>query len=170
MSRKIKTFLWLIGTYITIVGVVTFSQFILEEAIQTAIWGTWPSQDAKQWHLVKKGAAVIDSINTTLKIITYTFGWIQPLAMIGYLNYAKSTDYYLDGLNAKAFAFAPELYVGEKVNFTFQPSEIKNNELAINGKIGVYIKDHVEAFNHKMFNTVQIKGTVYFENNLLIIR
>jgi len=170
MANRIKVIIWIVGSYLTIVGVVTFSQFIMEEAIQTAIWGTWPAQDAKQWHLVKEGVAVIKSINTTLKFVTYAFGWIQPLAMIGYLHYAKSTDYYLEGLNAKTFAFAPELYIGEKVKFTFHPAEIRNNEFAVNGNIGVYLKDHVEAFKKELLGSVLIEGTVYYENNMLIIK
>lgn len=170
MTNRIKIILWVFGTYITIVGVVTFSQFIMEEAIQTAIWGTWPAQDAKQWHLVKDGIGVINSINTTLKIVTYAFGWVQPLAMIGYLKYAEATDYYIAGLKAKTFANAPDLYIGERVKFVFYPQEIRNNELAINRKIGVYLKDHIEAFNKKSFGKVIIEGIVHHENNLLIIR
>lgn len=170
MANRIKTIIWIIGAYITIVGVVTFSQFIHEEAIQTAIWGTWPAQDAKNWPLVKKGVILIKAINYDLKVITYLFGWVQPLAMIGYINYAKSTDYYIEGLEAKVFAFAPELYIGEEVEFQFYPAEIRNNEIAVNGKIGVYIKDHTEAFKNKLFGTVAIKGIVHHENNMLIIR
>ena len=170
MTNKIKIILWVFGTYITIVGVVTFSQFIMEEAIQTAIWGTWPAQDAKQWHLVKDGVEVIDSINTALKIVTYSFGWVQPLAMLGYLKYVEATEYYIKGLNAKAFANAPDLYIGEHVKFTFYPKEIRNNELAVNRNIGVYLKDHVEAFNKKIFGKIIIEGIVYYENDMLIIR
>jgi hypothetical protein len=173
MSRKIKIILWFIGTYITIVGVVTFSQFIMEEAIQTAIWGTWPAQDAKQWHLVKDGIAVIDSINTTLKYVTYCFGWVQPLAMIGYIKYVQATEYYIQGLKAKTFANAPELYIGEKVKFTFHPRKIlgaTEGKLAVNGKIGVYLKDHAQAFSKKLFGAVIIEGTVFHEGNMLIIR
>lgn len=165
--------LWFIGTYITLVGVVTFSQFILEEGIQTAIWGTWPAQDAKDWPLVKKGLIVISSINKTLKIITYTCGWVQPLAMIGYINYVKATEYYIEGLDAKIFANAPELYIGEYVEFTFIPANIKyfeSGQLAVNGRIGVYIKDHAQAFKEKIFQTVRIKGIVHFENDMLVIK
>lgn len=170
MTQRIKIILWIFGTYITLVGVVTFSQFIMEEAIQTAIWGTWPAQDAKQWHLVKDGIIVINSINSTLKFVTYAFGWVQPLAMLGYLNYVKATEYYIAGLNAKAFANAPDLYIGEHVKFTFYPQEIRNNELAINRKIGVYLKDHIEAFKKQTFGKVIIEGIVHHEGKLLIIR
>jgi hypothetical protein len=170
MAKRIKIILWIFGTYITLVGVVTFSQFIMEEAIQTAVWGTWPAQDAKQWYLVKDGIIVIKSINRTLKIVTYSLGWVQPLAMIGYLNYVKSTDYYIAGLKAKVFANAPELYIGEYVKFVFYPKQIRNNELAVNGKIGVYLGDHAEAFNKQLFGKVMIEGIVFYENDMLIIR
>ena len=169
-EQRFKTYLRIFFTYITIVGIVHFTNFIHEEAIQTAIWGTWPAQDAKQWHLVKDGITVIKSINTSLKIVNYSLGWIQPLAMLGYYQFSKSTDYYIESLNAKTFANAPDLYIGEHVKFVFYPQEIRNNELAVNRKIGVYLKDHVKAFNKKIFGKVLIEGTVYYENDLLIIR
>jgi hypothetical protein len=169
-ENRAKTYLRYFFAYITIVGIVTFSLFLHEEAIQTAIWGTWPAQDAKQWHLVKKGLTLVNSINTSMKIINYCFGWIQPLALIAYYQYAKATDYYIESLNAKIFANAPELYIGEKVKLEFIPREIRNGELAINGRLGVYLKDHTKAFTDKVFNKVRIEGTVFYENNLLIIR
>ena len=43
-------------------------------------------------------------------------------------------------------------------------------ELAINRKIGVYLKYHIDAFEKQIFGKVIIEGTVYHEGKLLIIR
>jgi hypothetical protein len=173
MTRKIKIILYIIATYITVVGLVTFALFIHEEAIQTAIWGTWPAQDAKQWHLVKKGIAIVDSINTSMKIINYTLGWIQPLACVAYYQYARSTDYYVETLTAKVFANAPELYVGEEVTLEFIPRETRRlaqGDMAVSGRIGVYLKDHVEAFSKTILGRTTVTGILLLEDKMLIIR
>lgn len=112
---KIRLFLTIFGVYITIAGLVTFSLFMIEESFQTAMFGTWPAQDAQRWDLVKKGSQLMKKISTTGKVVNYMFGWVQPLAFVSYRSYFKSSDFYIEALNAKALANAPELYAGEKI-------------------------------------------------------
>lgn len=140
MSR-FKSILAIIGLYITIAGLVTFSLFILEESYQTAMFGTWPAQDARRWDLVQLGANIMDNTILSMKIVVYAFGWIQPLAFVSYRSYATSAEYYVASLRAKALAHAPELFVNHRVDLCFTPNEVTkiDNGLMILsfGKIGV---------------------------------
>lgn len=108
------------GTIIGIMGLVTFSLFIFEESFQTIMFGTWPAQDAKDWELVLEGISLMESSNKAMKIVNYTFGYIQPLAFLSYRQYGIAADYYTKSLKAKVFANAPELFIGEEVNFPFR--------------------------------------------------
>jgi len=42
--KRLKSFLSNIAVILSILGIVTFSLFILEEAVQVTIFGTWPAQ------------------------------------------------------------------------------------------------------------------------------
>lgn len=116
--KHIKSILYLAAGYISLVGLVTFSLFILEESIQMTTFGTWPASDAQDWHLVLKGCNVIETTNTTMKIINYSIGWIQPLAFFSYRSYGKATDYYIQALKSKIFAHNPETLIGHEVTLT----------------------------------------------------
>jgi len=122
---SLKDKLTVLMAVLTVMGIVTFSLFILEEAFQTTMFGTWPAQDAKDWAQVLKGAQVMSGIVKTMDIINYTVGWIQPLAFVSYRTYAKSARYYTESLKRKIFAHAPELFVNKKITFTFHPRQIK---------------------------------------------
>jgi hypothetical protein len=137
-----KTILTILMAYITIAGLVTFSLFILEESFQTVMFGTWSAQDAKRWDIVKMGCDLMDKTARTIHLLNYTLGWIQPIAFISYRFYAISSSYYVKSLRAKCFAYAPELFEGEKVSFNFTPDTFETLDdssiLATSGKIGVF--------------------------------
>lgn len=143
MFNKIKNILAITMMILTVMGVVTFSLFILEEAFQTVMFGTWAAQDAQDWPTVKAGLDLMCRIQTTLKWVNYLTGWIQPLAFIAYGSYAKSAQYYIQALQAKTLAHAPELFIGEKITLSFTPrtQEIRadGSILATNGKIQVVL-------------------------------
>lgn len=127
MSR-IKKILSILLMYITVVGIVTFSLFIHEEAVQMVMFGTWPAKNAKQWDIVKEGIDIMGSINTSSRWINRIAGWIQPLAFLSYRQFNRATDFYIKALESEAFANAPHLFVGETMEVslfvkTFQKDE-----------------------------------------------
>jgi len=139
-AKKIKQILSYIMIYLSIAGLVTFSLFILEESAQTTMFGLWPAKNARQWHIVKTGTDLMRRINTTTKIINYSIGWIQPLAFFSYRAYTKATDFYITGAESEAFAHAPELFIGQKVDFVFTPRKIESFDdkyLLTNGRLGL---------------------------------
>jgi hypothetical protein len=133
---KIRTVLTSLAVYISVTGLVTFSLFICEESVQTAMFGTWPAQDAGDWYTVKFGVERMKEANQLLKIINYSFGWIQPLAFVSYRAYGRSTDAYIAGCEAKLFAHAPTIFNGEDVTITFTPEDTRA-DLYINRRISV---------------------------------
>lgn len=127
--------------YLSVVGLVTFTLFILEESIQMATFGSWPAQQAKDWRTALAACDQIRTVNRILKVINYSVGWIQPLAFLSYWAYARSTDIYIAGLEAKIFANAPELFAGRTVTFTFVPcsqEKTPSGFLSRNGRISVF--------------------------------
>lgn len=143
-TSKIYRFLATIAVVLSIMGVVTFSLFILEESFQTVMFGTWPAQDAQRWDLVKRGTEHMQRSLDVMEAVNTYFGWIQPFAYISYREYAKSEAYYIEALRAKAMANAPELFVGEHVEISFKPQSaqrIDGGLLLISGSIGIVCRD-----------------------------
>lgn len=153
--KKIESFFKWFGSYLAIAGLVTFSMFIMEEAFQTTMFGTWPAQDAGEWRLVVRGVDTMEGINTTLKWTNRLGGWIQPFAFLAYGAYARSADFYIEALRAKAFANCPECFDGREITFTFRPQEIEDgtgrsgrvvvpnctSERTVHGKVQVTERD-----------------------------
>jgi hypothetical protein len=128
MLKKIGTILASIGILLSILGLVTFSQFIVEESIQTVMFGTWAAQDAEDWKTVKLGSDLIKKQTALLQKINKYFGWIQPLAWISYGEYAKSAKYYTGALDAKILAHEPSLYLDETVTINIVISKYTEHE------------------------------------------
>jgi len=163
--QRLKTILQMAAIIISLMGVVTFSLFILEEAFQTAMFGTWPAQDAKDWRLAKAGVDIQEKIVWWMKAVNYTVGIVQPLGFIAYANYARSADYYMLGLKAKIFANCPECFDGEEIEFTFYPQTVQDNEL-INHNVRVEIPDGYPAG----LAPVVVRGLVRSEGQLVRVR
>jgi len=142
--NRLKTALTILMLYITVAGLVTFSLFILEEAFQTAMFGTWPAQDARRWDLVKIGSDVMESNLTAMRWVTYGLGWVQPLALLSYHHYAKSAQSYIDSLRSKVLAHRPDLFLGEQVTLELSPkafTELPDGSiLKTFGQVGVIIR------------------------------
>ena len=167
MLQRLKSFLSNAAVVLSILGIITFSLFIFEEAIQMATFGTWPAQYANDWDLVMQGCDTIGSINRAMKVVNHTVGWIQPLAFFSYRAFGKSTDYYLKALKAKVFANSPECFSGRRVEFKFVPRRIfsdGNHIKLMNGRICVLAKTIPKA------RKVLVSGVVEKKGNFLIVR
>ena len=166
-TKKLGTILKLLFAYIAVCGLVLFPCFIAEEAIQVAIWGTWPAKTSQNWNLVLKGCDLINSINLSLKIINYSVGWIQPLAFLSYRSFAQGTDYYVESVKNEILRKSPKCFHNKKVELLFTPERILQEDGLI--KLISYnlivITDHVpEKF------PIKIKGTGEAKGKVLIIR
>jgi len=138
MRTKFKSYLAVIAVYLSIAGLVTFSLFILEEAFQTAMFGTWPAQDAQRWDIVLDGTDIMDDCTWWMTTVNYSVGWIQPLAFISYRAYAKSANFYTRSLRSKVMVNQPELLLGRTIKMRFIVKEARKHEsnyVMSNGRI-----------------------------------
>lgn len=167
---KLKKILTIMFAYVTLVGLVTFSLFIHEESIQMLMFGTWPAKNAKQWNLVKTGTDLMEKTNNQARWINYIIGWVQPLAFFSYKSFNMSTDFYIKGLRAECFAMAPELFIGEDIEFEFHPKQSTRRAdgkyVVQSGKLYIiteqipslnkmYVKGHLSMINQQL--TVTLK-------------
>ena len=154
--------------YLSVAGLVTFSLFILEESFQTAMFGTWPAQDAGAWDVVVEGSDFMEGVVTTMRVVNYTAGWIQPLAFIAYGTYADSADFYIKGLRAKALANSPQSFINREVTITFTPRSlvtIGDQKYVTAGRIHIPITDTADWNGGRTARGVLIKrdGKLYLE-------
>ena len=150
--------------YLALCGLVSFSLFILEESMQTAMFGIWPAQDAKDWQTVKAGADFIRTTNRTMTFINWAVGWIQPLSFVSYRTYSKAADIYVQGVHAKTFANAPELFAGERVSLLFTP-EVARDGIATNRNIHVHSPSPLQAGKK-----YRVSGIVSLDDGAITIR
>lgn len=125
VKRRTRAILSVLAIYISVSGLVTFSLFIIEESIQTTMFGTWQAIDANDWWVVKFGADRIGEANQLLKTVNGTLGWVQPISFWAYRAYGRATDVYLQGLQARIFANAPELFDGRRISASFTPRQVQ---------------------------------------------
>jgi len=166
MRNRANRFLqWIgvIGSILAIMGLVTFSLFIHEEAFQTAMFGTWPAQDAGDWKLVKRGTELMSGINGNMKRINNICGWIQPLSWFAYDNYGQAADFYVKGLRAKVFAHQPELFDGEEVEFTVKPREMVDGWL-VAGKV------RLAGESDQVGKWLTVRGVIHVREGLVYVQ
>ena len=107
------------------------------------------------------------NINRTLKIINYSFGWIQPLGFLSYRAYGQAADYYVTALEHKVLAHAPEEFVGREIEFVFVPHKIiqdKDGIKLIHGNVQILVEKYPEN------GRVKIRGAVSMEGGRVVIR
>lgn len=161
-SGRVRKILMMIMTYLFIVSTATFACFICEEAGQVFIWSTWPAKDAGRWDLVKHGLEGIRNTRRTLDAVNYTFGWLNPFAFVSYRAFALSMDAYEKSLMANILAKAPEVYLGETVEFEFTAARLIKTKEGIRltgGGIVVWINSEVKPGKFKVKATVEERNS-----------
>lgn len=111
------------GLYLGVAGLITFNLFIMEEAFQTCMFGSWPAADVGEYRVVKKTLKTMEGLHSTLVVMNDIGGWVNPFAYVSYKAYAQAEVEYMAGLKAKVFANAPEVFENEIVTFNFTPLE-----------------------------------------------
>jgi len=167
IGKKISRYFKYLLIYLTVAGLFSFTQFIIEEAQQQIIWGTWPAKDSKNYELVLEGADLLRSLNTTMWWLNWTIGYIQPLALLSYHSYWRSTKYYIKSLDAMIFANSPETFDGRYVEFMFTPQKIIHESsqiVLVNRKIRVVV-DKMPSGIKKM----EVKGVIRVVGETIIV-
>lgn len=150
------------GLYLGLIGLFSFNCFILEEAFQTVMFGSWGAFDAKEYRLIKREVATMEGLRSTLKTVNNLGGWLNPFGWFSYNGYVKAEREYIDALNAKLFANAPEQFAGEIVTFTFMPQEEEPN-----GDYSAYRNGRITVMAKKL--TPIVTGRVTVDKNQIIV-
>lgn len=87
-----------------IMSVVTFIQFIEEEAIQTASLGTYLALRAGVMPAVTKGMFRVDTILTHLEAINDSLGWLAPYSKWPFQDFCEATRTNLEIFNDLIYA------------------------------------------------------------------
>jgi hypothetical protein len=169
IRRRGRTILSVLAIYISVTGLVTFSLFILEESIQTAMFGTWPAQDAKDWELVRFGCERMRDANNMMRTINYSLGWIQPLAFLAYRAFSESTESYIQSLEARIFANAPEIFSGKTMTFAFMPQTIAETPDGLYAHINHRIR-FLSPVRLPTGRAQRVTGTISNQGDQVVIR
>ena len=167
IKNKVKIFLSILAVYISVTGLITFSLFIAEESIQACMFGTWQAIEAKDWETVKFGCDRLKEGSRLLTNMNRYFGWIQPFSFLAYRSYGEATEAYIQGLEARIFANAPELYDSKTLTFAFTPQSVaKKGDLFshTNGKI-----TFISSIEHPKGARKRVTGTVSVDCERIII-
>ena len=152
-------------TFLAVLGIFTFPLFILEEASQIAIWGTWQAEKSDMI-ILKEGIGVVENINQTMKTINTCGGWLHPLSFLSYRGYCSSLDYWIRASKAKVLANDPKLMDGETVTIQFRPKTIEITQAGAVMKNGEIVVIMPEAPTSEI---VKLTGKArWIENSLLI--
>lgn len=159
---KMHSFPKWFGIYLAFTGIFTFNCFILQEAFQTVMFGGWGAFQAKEYRLIKRQLATMEKLRTTLIIVNYAGGWLNPFGYVAYAGYVKAEREYIDATGARLFAEAPEMFVGEVVTFTFTPQEEEPN-----GDHSIYRNGAMSVISRSLKPIVT--GMVLMENGKIFV-
>ncbi len=152
------------GVYLGLCGLWGFSCFICEEAIQTSFFSTWQAIPCEEWRLVKRSLDNMRFIKKGMVIINHCGGQINPLAYFSYVAYARSTQDYIDALEARVFANAPALFENETLTFHFKPLE---KEQA--GDYWMLRNNMITVISQDEFDEKVLTGKITVQNEKVII-
>jgi hypothetical protein len=163
MLNKFKNIGKWFGLYLGFVGLFSFNSFILEEAFQTVMFGSWGAFQAREYRLIKREIATQEKLRTTLQVVNNIGGWLNPFGWFAYNGYVNAEREWIDATKAKLFAEAPEVFNGETVTFTFTPQE---QEIA--DGYNIYRAGNLEV--HTAGNiTPIVTGKVRAENGKIVV-
>ena len=149
--------------YLAITGLVTFSLFILEESLQTAMFSTWAAKDASDWALVMKANIFFKKTNWTMGKINDVFGWINPFSYKAYDAYHEATNFVIKANEAQIANFEPELFVyyDEPVFLHLRLSTIEDSgtyKILVFGKFCVQYRE--DMYLPSIGETIEFNGKV----------
>ena len=161
-AKKAKTFLMI---YLATAGLVSFSLFILEEALQTAMFSTWAAKDAKDWQLVLEANRFFKETNRSMLKINKYFGWINPFSYMAYDAYGAATQHIILSNESQIACFAPELLI--------QGQDVVTLNLKIRSKGYDYITE-IEMIDFNQFclysSTNLVPGEIFVFTGILTDR
>ena len=116
--------------YMSIIGMVSFSLFILEESLQTAMFSTWAAKNAGDWDLIIDANIFFKKTVNVMVRMNNLVGWLNPFSYVAYNAYGEATDEIILANESQLACFAPELLSERRIPITIH---MKIKELTFNG-------------------------------------
>lgn len=153
----------IITLYLSIAGFITFSLFILEESLQTAMFSTWAAKDAQDWALVMKANRFFEKTNKTMDLVNRYFGWINPFSYKAYNAYHDATRYVINANDAQIANFEPALLSNfdDNVFLHLKINQITNdhdNVILISGKFKIQYQNFM--YMPSVGETIEFYGKI----------
>lgn len=131
--------------YLAIVGIFSFSLFIMEESCQTITFATFSAKDANRYDIIKSNYELMANINSHMRILNKALIFLQPITMFAYSDFSRATDQYIATMKAVCIARDPGLYVGERITINFQYKKATRQPdktvKLLSNKIVILVKD-----------------------------
>jgi len=119
LKSGLDTALKLLFAYISIVGLVGFSLFIMEESCQQITFGCFSTTDVGQWGQTKRNIEAMERIVSNMEAINAVFIALQPIQWWAYQDYINASKNYIESLHLTILANEPGLYLGEERHWCF---------------------------------------------------
>ncbi|MCE5333755.1 MAG: hypothetical protein LLG06_04115 [Desulfobacteraceae bacterium] len=165
MASRWKIVLGTALSFMAVLGIFTFPLFILEEATQMTVWGTWQA-DRNNLYILKEGIRVVEKLNATSKAINNIGGWLHPLSFLSYRGWHQATDFWIMASKTKILALDPRLLDGQEIHFLFEwktEERTATESRLINGNI------IVTAPPGNYPSLIEIQGACRWKDNRLFI-
>ena len=164
--KHIKTAIKYFYLYLSLIGLLSFSLFIMEEACQSLQFANFSCSDTRRYDLMKLNIERIETINNHIKILNRYLMWLQPIQWWGYYDYSKNLDLYVKSLQAEILANDPGLYVDQQVSIWFYYKSISKYQDLIKLSAGkmFYLTD-----TQPDKNPIHITGIIKKINNGYLI-
>jgi len=152
-----KKLLRLLYLYLSILGVFSFSAFIIEESIQMLTFSMFVVKDTQRWDIALQNINLMRKSNKHLDwIVRYTL-WLNPLQQIAYKDFVMATNGYLDSQTALVLANDPGLFKDIPVAFKFYYRSITQDQESYILKTG---KLFVRVKTKPIENPIEISGFI----------
>ena len=119
MKEYLSNFLKAFYLYLSIIGLVSFSLFIMEEAIQSIQFANFSCGDTRRYDLMRSNIEQIAEINSHMRTLNKILRLIQPIQWWAYRDYSDNIDLYVQSMQAEILANQPEVYVDTYVDIWF---------------------------------------------------
>ena len=165
VATKSKALLGTALAFLAVLGIFTFPLFILEEATQMTVWGTWQA-DKNSMYILKEGIQVVERLNATAKFINSVGGWLHPLSYKSYKGWTAATDFWIMASKTKVLAFDPKLMDGEEVEILFRPdkTELETDRTILkNGPVSVITCEPPQT------DVIRVSATAKWEHGRLLL-
>jgi len=100
-KENTKSFLWLLSILIAYAGLVGFTCFIFEEALQLQSFAAFMYVNSEDWEGLEEHIILMEKTQNVAEIWIKGIGWSNPIMWPAFLSYLDSNEAYIKALKRK---------------------------------------------------------------------